>query len=123
VVEAGHLLVKPKKGVILHKLRMSFDELRKLKPRKGYYSLSKRPLLDNIFWTNDTVDSIGGPFDTETPLNDAMLKKYIFNHLPRRKSDIYKRAFPSLLHEHPPVLSHGDFPRKKHSVAKTVSLR
>lgn len=100
------------RGVITYKLRMSFDELRKLKSPGGYCSLSERPLLDNIFWTNDTVDSIAGPFDTETQLNDAMLKKYVFNNLPQRKSDFYKRAFPSVLQEHPPVFSHGDFQRK-----------
>ena len=100
------------KESIIQKLRVSFDELRKLKSPRGYCSLGKRPLLDNIFWTGDTVDSIAGPFDTEKQLNDAMLEKYIFNNLPRGKSDFYKRAFPSVLHEHPPVFSHGDFQRK-----------
>ena len=105
-------LSRAEKGVIIHKLRMSFDELRKLKSPGRYCSLGKRPLLDNIFWTDDTVDSIAGPFDTEKQLNDAMLKKYIFNNLPRHKSDFYKRAFPSVLHNHPAVFSHGDFQRK-----------
>ena len=100
------------KSAIIHKLRMSFDELRKLKSPGGYCSLGKRPLLDNVFWTNNTVDSIAGPFDTETQLNGAMLQKYIFNNNPPGKSDFYKRAFPSVFQNHPPVLSHGDFQRK-----------
>lgn len=97
---------------ITHKLRMSFDELRKLKSPGGYCSIGRRPLSDYIFWTNDTGTSIAGPFDTETQLTSAMIKKYAFNNLPPRKSEFYKRAFPSLFHGHPPVFSHGDFQLK-----------
>lgn len=76
-------------------------------------------LLDNIFWTGDTADTIAGPFSTEEELNDTIIKKYIFNNLLKNKVDFYKRAFPSILRDHYPVLTHGDLQRKNILVQET----
>ncbi|EON63198.1 hypothetical protein W97_02425 [Coniosporium apollinis CBS 100218] len=105
-------LSQTQKDFIATRLRANFSELRKLPSPGGYCSVGKRPLLDNVFWTRDTVDTISGPFSTEAELNDAMIEKYIFNNLPQKKANFYRRAFPSVLRGHPPVFTHGDFQRK-----------
>lgn len=114
------LLSPSQKNIIAHKLRAGIDEMRKLSSPGGYCSLGARPLLDSVFWTGDTADPIAGPFQTETELNDAMVKKYIFNGLPQEKANFYKRAFRSVLYGHPPVFSHGDFQRKNILVRKVL---
>ncbi|KAI9698051.1 MAG: hypothetical protein M1836_004404 [Candelina mexicana] len=114
------LLSHVQKDVIADKLRAALDEMRKLQSPGGYCSLSQRPLPDNVFWTGD--NTIAGPFQTETELNDAMIRKYLFNNLPQGKADFYKRAFRSVLHGHPPVFSHGDFQRKNIMVRKHLHI-
>ena len=111
-------LSQTQKDTITIKLRASFDEMRKLQSPGGYCSLGKRPLLDNVFWTGNTADTIAGPFETEAELNDAMIEKYIFNNLPRMKADFYRRAFPLIFHDHPPVFTHGDLQQKNILVRK-----
>lgn len=106
------LLSQTQKDATAIQLRASLDEMRKLQSPGGYCSLGKRPLLDNVFWTGNTVDTIAGPFEREAELNDAMIEKYIFNNLPRQKANFYKRAFPFVFHDHPPVFTHGDLQRK-----------
>ncbi|TID19359.1 putative phosphotransferase enzyme family protein [Venturia nashicola] len=88
-------------------------------PPGGYCSVNNQALLANIFWTGNTADAIAGPFTTEEELNDAMIKKYIFNNLPKNKVDFYKRAFPSILPNHHPVFTHGDLQRKNILVQET----
>ncbi|KAI9788378.1 MAG: hypothetical protein M1835_002302 [Candelina submexicana] len=101
-------------------LETAFDEMRKLQSPGGYCSLNQRPLPDDVFWTGD--NTIAGPFQTETELNDAMIRKYLFNNLPHGKADFYKRAFRSVLHGHPPGFSHGDFQRKNILVRKHLRI-
>lgn len=112
-------LSQGQKDAITIKLRGYFDEIRRLPTPGGYCSVNNQALLDNVFWTGDTADAIAGPFTTEEELNDAMIKKYIFNNLPKNKADFYKRAFPSILRNHHPVFTHGDLQRKNILVQET----
>ena len=80
------LLSRLDKEAISTKLRSSLDELRKLQSPGGYCSVGQRPLLDGVFWIDDTLqDSIAGPFSTESELNEAMIQKDFFNGLPQEK--------------------------------------
>jgi hypothetical protein len=51
------LLSQIQKDAIAIQLRASLDEMRKLQSPGGY---CKCPLLDNVFWTGNTVDTIAG---------------------------------------------------------------
>ncbi len=108
-------LNQTQKEAVSAKIKASLDELRKIPSPGEYCSLDKRPLLDSIFWTGDSAESLGleGPFETEAGLNNALIRKYLSsNGLPEGKAEFYKRAFPSVLCEHPPVFTHGDLQRK-----------
>jgi hypothetical protein len=104
-------LTPPQKSSIASKLKSAFDELRELPSPHGYCSIENRPLQDSIFWTG-TDESLNGPFDTEDALNRAMIKKYLFNNLPKEKAVFYERALPQVLHNHRPIFTHGDLQRK-----------
>lgn len=97
------------KDAITTKLCAVFNELRELPSPGGYCSVGRRPLLDDLFWTGDPIETISGPFNTEAELNDAMIEKYIFNNLPQPEAEFYKQSFPVVLRGHPPVFTHGDF--------------
>ncbi|KAJ9643391.1 hypothetical protein H2199_004070 [Coniosporium tulheliwenetii] len=93
---------------------MLFDQKATSVPVPRIYALY-RDLTNNKFYIimeRIIADTISGPFETEAGLNDAMIEKYIFNNLPRNKADFYRRAFQTVLRDHPPVFTHGDFQRK-----------
>ena len=100
--------------MVARKLRNILEELRKLPFSGGYCSIGHRPLQDAIFWSGNEKEksSMNGPFDTEEEVNEAMIKKYIFNGLPRQKAAFYKRTLKQIFHGHPPVFTHGDLQRK-----------
>lgn len=106
------LLSDVQKGAIIVKLAGYVKELRSLPSPGAYCSIGNRPLLDYLFWNADTPEKINGPFDTEEELNKSMLKKYMFNNGSRNKAEFYKERFPSILRDHPPRFTHGDFQRK-----------
>ncbi|CZR69578.1 uncharacterized protein PAC_19478 [Phialocephala subalpina] len=102
------------KEKICTQLRHICDQLRSI-PSSGYFgSLGKRGLEDPVFWTGNEIRSglIGGPFETEDELNDAMIQKYLYNNLPAQKAEFYRSAFPIVLKDHQPVFTHCDFQRK-----------
>ncbi|KAK2810352.1 hypothetical protein FQN50_003083 [Emmonsiellopsis sp. PD_5] len=101
------------KEAISKKLRAYWDQLRNLRSPGFYCSLNKRPLLDSIFWSDDSDSPpLNGPFENEDQLNAALIKKYTYNNLPVHKAELYQRALPSVLRDHPPTFTHGDFQRK-----------
>ena len=103
------------KRAVALQLKTNFIELRKLRSPNGYCSLGGKPLRDHLFYTGYDDLSLGleGPFQTETELNDALVKKYLSSgYLPVGKADYYRRAFPSVLNGHPPTFTHGDLQRK-----------
>lgn len=116
----GHLLssiwptlTRPQKEIICAKINSAMDTLRKIPSPGGYCSLDRRPLQDAVFWSgDDTHPSLNGPFDTQEELNSAMIKKYLFNNLPAGKAAFYERSLSKVLHNHPPVFTHGDLQRK-----------
>jgi hypothetical protein len=104
----------PKQAVAVQ-VRASFIELRQLRSLDGYCSLDCKPLRDHLFYTGNSEESLEleGPFKTEMELNDALIKKSLSSgYLPGGKADYYRRAFPSVLNEHPPTFTHGDLQRK-----------
>jgi hypothetical protein len=106
------------KQLISAKLNAFCSQLRSL-PSPGYFgSLERRPLLDPILWTDDSTCS--GPFESEAALNEAMVRKYIYNGLPTHKANFYRTAFPVVFSGHPPVFTHGDLQRKNILIKKTI---
>ncbi len=106
------------KSAISRELRLIFSKLRSV-PSPGYFGcIGRRPLEESMFWTRpaengaEPVPTVDGPFDTEAQLNDAMIEKYLYNKGMPSKAKFYRRTFPHVLRDHPPVLTHGDFQRK-----------
>ncbi|KAG9241587.1 kinase-like domain-containing protein [Calycina marina] len=102
------------KTAVAERLRDVFDQLRNL-PCPGYFgSLGNRPLEDSMFWTPDdaTTTVINGSFETESQLNEAMVRKYLYNNMPPQKAEFYRRILPLVLKDHNPVFSHADVQRK-----------
>lgn len=112
-LESGwHRLSENEKSSVLVQLKAVVKDLRSIPSPGGYCSLGRRPLLDYLVWNDDQPERIDGPFDTEEQLNDAMIKKYLFNNGSPAKAKFYMECFPSILHNHAPTFTHGDFQRK-----------
>lgn len=111
-------LTELQKGCIATKLKLYFDELRKLSSPGYFGSLGNRPLLDDIFWTKEKSPSMNGSFQNEGAINEAMAQKYTFETSGRsiHKADFYRQALPRVLHGHPPIFTHADFQRKNFMV-------
>ncbi|KAJ5223571.1 phosphotransferase enzyme family protein [Penicillium chermesinum] len=96
----------------LSELRRYFDELRHL-PSPGYFgSFGSRPLLDDIFWTKDPDPLVNGPFNSEKDLNEAMIRKYIYNNNPPIRAEYLRKCLPFVFKDHEAVFTHGDLQRK-----------
>ncbi|KAJ6444888.1 dipeptidyl aminopeptidase [Purpureocillium lavendulum] len=109
-------LGSPQKERIARQLRLQIDALRTL-PSPGYFGcIGRRPFEDSMFWTAPESDrhdgTISGPFETESELNDAFIKKYLYNSGLEHKAAFYRRVLPVVLRGHGIVFTHGDFQRK-----------
>ncbi|KAF2236461.1 hypothetical protein EV356DRAFT_498502 [Viridothelium virens] len=103
------------KEVVVSKLRPVFEEMRKLISPGGYCAICHRGLKDDFFWTQEPDDPdhpFVGPFDTESSLNDAMVRTCFNTSARKHSADFYSRALEAALHDHPPTFSHGDIQRK-----------
>jgi aminoglycoside phosphotransferase (APT) family kinase protein len=100
------------KEVITTKLASFLKELRSIPSPGRYCSLGNRPLLDAVFWTGSASEKFNGPFHTEAEFNNALLETYKFHNGSQNKAEFYKQTFPSILRDHPPIFTHGDFQRK-----------
>ncbi|KAG4436788.1 hypothetical protein IFR05_007722 [Cadophora sp. M221] len=113
------------KTAVADRLRDVFDQLRNL-PSPGhqryYGSLGNCKLEDSLFWTSDETDVINGPFETEAQLNEAMVRKYLYNNLIPQKAEFYKRVLLLVLQNHSPVFSHADLQRKNIMMRNDGSL-
>ena len=109
------------KDLITQKLRGNLEELRSLPSPGGYCSLGHRGLLDGMFCAEQGLESIQVPFDTESQLNEAMIKRYILSDLPPRKADFYRLIFASVFKDHPPVFTHADLQGKNILLRKRKS--
>ena len=99
-----------------HALRLSLDTVRNI-PAQGYFGcIGRRPFEESMFWTapEDGLDdgTINGPFDTESNLNDALVRKYLYNTGLNQKARYYRRVLPLVLRGHSMVFTHGDLQRK-----------
>ncbi|KAL4992660.1 phosphotransferase enzyme family protein [Aspergillus falconensis] len=93
-------------------LQKHFDQLRRLSSPKYFGSFGKRQLLDEIFWTLDADPLVNGPFNSEEDLNEAMMRKYIYNGGPRFRAEFFRHCFPHIFKGHEPTFTHGDLQRK-----------
>lgn len=115
---------KAEKAVLSGRLRDSMEQLCSLPaPGERYGGLGNRGLMDGVFWTGNSMDTLAieGPFDTEDELNAAMIKEYLFNCGLPEKARFYERDFPRIFRGHPPVFTHGDFQRKNIVVRRIIS--
>lgn len=103
------------KSDIAQKLRQIFNELRAL-PHEGLFgSITKGPLLDSMFSSDEPSPSINGPFQSEDDVRDAIIEKYAVDGGERfeQKVKYYRRHFPQVLRgTGSPVFTHGDLQRK-----------
>ena len=106
------------KKLISAKLKAFCSQLRSLPSPDYFGSLGGRPLLDPLLWTHDSTCS--GPFESEAALNEAMVRKYIYNGLPTHKANFYHAAFPVVFSGHQPVFTHGDLQRKNILIKDTI---
>lgn len=112
------------KAAISDKLRDMIGKLRTL-PSPGYFGgLGNRALQDSMFWTADDAATavINGPFETEAQLNEALVRKYLYNNMAPQKAEFYRRIFPQVLQNHDSIFSHADVQRKNIMVRTDGSL-
>ena len=81
--------------------------------------MGKRQLPDGVVWpgTKDGDPTISGPFDTESEINNAFIKKTLlidqtWNKRGPKRAEFYRRMLPGVLRNHEPVFTHGDLQRK-----------
>ncbi|KAJ9655536.1 hypothetical protein H2198_005627 [Neophaeococcomyces mojaviensis] len=101
------------KAKIAAKLRVCFDELRRI-PAQGYYGkLGRRAYFDEIFMSleDDGQKRICGPFETENQLVEAIVERYLETDYPQR-GEYLRRVLPTVLIGHLPVFTHNDLQRK-----------
>ena len=114
LVVGGALLEQHEKKRIAKQLRTWLNMLRNI-PAPGYFGcVGRQPFEESIFWTcpSDKGDKLNDPFSSETELNTALVRKYIYNGGSAQKAKFYTRVLPSVLCNHVAVFSHGDLQRK-----------
>lgn len=112
LLSAWPQLTELDKHDILSDLRIYCDELRRLPSPKYFGSFGKRQLLDEIFWTQEPDQLVNGPFDSERDLNEAMMRKYIYNGGPPYRAEYLRKCLPSIFRDHEATFTHGDLQRK-----------
>jgi hypothetical protein len=100
------------KESVVTTLRRHFIELRQLPPPSYYGSLGKRPLLDEIFWTQEAEPAINGPFTSNEDLIEGIARKHTHDSGPSIRADFLRHCLPRVLHDQRPTFTHGDFQRK-----------
>ena len=119
LIETFSDLLPAQKDLISLSLRQQVDEMRKL-PSPGYFGgMGKRQLPDGVFWpgTKEGDPTISGPFDTESEINNAFIKKTLlidqtWNKRGPKRAEFYRRMLAGILRNHAPVFTHGDLQRK-----------
>ncbi|KAI5455759.1 hypothetical protein BGZ63DRAFT_397905 [Mariannaea sp. PMI_226] len=114
------------KEQVLGQLRDGLDVLRGI-PSPGYFGcIGRQPFEESMFWTSAEGDvkdgSISGPFDTESQLIDAFVKKYLYYSGLVHKAEYYRRVLPLVLSGHRSIFSHGDLQRKNIMVKEDGGL-
>lgn len=112
LLSAWPRLTASEKEDISSDLRKYFDDLRQLPSENYFGSIDKRRLLDEIFWTQEPDPLINGPFDSQEDLNEAMVRKYIYNGGPHFRAEYLRKSFPFILKNYEATFTHGDLQRK-----------
>jgi aminoglycoside phosphotransferase (APT) family kinase protein len=104
------------KALITGKLRSIFTQMRDLPSPSFYGDVCRRDLPNNLFWTEEKLPSISGPFQNEHNLNMGLVEKLRMNAAGFKsrfnKADFYARNLSRSLHNHPPTFSHSDVQKK-----------
>ncbi|KAG6214993.1 hypothetical protein E4U50_008035 [Claviceps purpurea] len=108
----------PEKCRIAGELRLQIETLRQI-PAPGYFGcIGRRPFEEIMFWTrpSDGLNdgTINGPFETESELNEALVRKLLYNRGRDQdaRADYYRRVLPVVLRGHGVVFTHGDLQQK-----------
>lgn len=112
LLSAWPQLTTLEKKRILSDLQRSFEELRHLPSPNYFGSFGNRPLLDEIFWTQEPDPLVNGPFASEKHLNEAMIQKYKYNGGPPYRAEYLRKCLPLVFKGHEAVFTHGDLQRK-----------
>ena len=105
------VLDEQEKTAVMRRLKDYLAQLRRVESPGGYCSLGRGPLLDPVFQT--LSGDCAGPFNDETELNDALVRKMRLSDVLRDKADhFYARYLSEILRGHPPTLTHGDLQLK-----------
>lgn len=110
--EAWPSLSLVQKDVVSAKLKNYLDRMRSIPSPKAYCSVGGKPLRDPLFWTGDESRRLDGPFDSESELNDALVKVSFSSEQIRGKVDYLRKHLPTVLNGHPAVFTHADLQRK-----------
>lgn len=107
---------------ILDKLRPIFAKMRSL-PHPGFYgSIRKGPLPSHLFWVPENDPEITGPFEDESEILAALVKRsrlnWSMNKKHSYKADFFQQEFAQALKNHPPTFTHADVQRKNIIVRK-----
>lgn len=100
------------KEIVVSKLRPIFEGIRQLTSPGGYCIVGHGGLSDDVFWSNEPNNPFTGPFDTESDLNEAMVKNSFLGDHRKHSADFYLHTYGKVLQDHPPTFSHGDIQRK-----------
>ncbi|OIW22755.1 kinase-like protein [Coniochaeta ligniaria NRRL 30616] len=108
------VLTDDEKGSIARQLRNNLDMLREI-PSPGYFgALGKEKLSDNVFWTDEDISSINGPFATSEELVNGLVQRYIRDGGERmlHKAAYYARVLPGIFQADRSVFTHNDLQPK-----------
>jgi tRNA A-37 threonylcarbamoyl transferase component Bud32 len=108
--ETWHEFDDKQKMMIVAQLKKYITQIRTVESPGGYCHLDKKPLLNEIFRT--PAHNCDGPFNTETELYDAIVRKCLASEALKHKAEYYREILPTVLRGHRPILTHGDIQRK-----------
>ena len=80
-----------------------------------------------MFWTSPGDDdptsrAISGPFDSESLLNSALIKRYLYNSRLTHKAVFYSRVLSALLRDNKPKFTHGDLQGKNVTIRENEAV-
>ncbi|KAH7317409.1 phosphotransferase enzyme family protein [Rhexocercosporidium sp. MPI-PUGE-AT-0058] len=99
------------KAAVSDKLRDIIGQLRTLPCPGDFGSFGNRALQDSMFWTADDAATavINDPFETEAQLNEAMVRKYLYNNITPQKAEFCQRILPRVLQNRDLIFSDASY--------------
>ncbi|OAP59974.1 hypothetical protein AYL99_04976 [Fonsecaea erecta] len=112
-------LTDVEKTTIANRIKESLIKIRSLPAPNTYCSLGNKPLRHPLFWTPADDPRCDGPFESESELNDALVRKFRASEAMQGKAPFYQNNLPYVFQGHPPVFTHGDLQLKNMMIRKT----